>query len=89
MPKVKPGEYVTFTKGGKFVDFRAGDRRQVIVEPGDRARVIQFTRTHDKKKIWCGVQLFDRGSIGVVIALIDVPSWWLQPRTILDDLAEV
>ena len=82
MDKVRPGEYVTILKSG---DFWSGDKsRRHKVSEGDRARVLLVMGT--AKKRWALVDLV--GKSGNVYGRIRIPSWWLRPRSVLDDLAE-
>jgi hypothetical protein len=80
MAKVVVGEYATITKGGEFDGHK--------VNPGDRAKVMEFHEHYstNNKKVWATVDLV--GTAGNVYARIKMPSWWLRPRSILDDLAE-
>ena len=75
------GEYATIIKAGEFDGHK--------VKPGDRARVVKIDQHYStrNKKFWAFVDLI--GAAGNTYARIKVPLWWLRPRSILDDLAEV
>jgi hypothetical protein len=83
MIQVKLGDRVTIMKGGTFKTTSG----EITVKSGYRARVLDLRARSSKKKIWAEVELF--GVKGNAIGRICVPGWWLEPRTILDDLAEV
>lgn len=77
------GEYATITKAGEFKLYREDITIKVV--EGERCVVIRESRTHDKKRIWVYVRVFDED--GKVYGDIEVPWWWLTPRTVLDDIA--
>lgn len=80
MPHVAPGDYATIIKAGEFEGHK--------VKPGDRAVVLEFHEHYstNNKKVWATVDLM--GAAGNVHARIKIPSWWLRPRSLLDDIAE-
>jgi len=81
MNRPAPGEYATIIKAGKFGAH--------TVKPGDRARVVQYQdRTVSKnRRVWALVDLV--GVAGNSYGRINMPLWWLRPRSVLDDLAEI
>lgn len=84
MIQVKPGDRVAVTREGVFKT----PTGEITVKVGQRGRVLEMaSRSHRNKKIWAKVEIF--GEKGNVIARINMPGWWLVPRTVLDDLAEV
>lgn len=80
MARPVPGEYATIIKEGKFGAY--------TVQPGDRAKVISLTKHYStkNKKVWALVDLV--GAAGNSYGRINIPLWWLIPRSVLDDLAE-
>lgn len=83
MVKAVVGDYVTITKAGKFGGHP--------VEPGCKGRVIQLNRGGGspsmRNKTWAEIDLLD--AAGNVVARIELPLWWLQPRSVLDDFADI
>lgn len=80
------GEYGTFTRGGEFVIVDTKKAQKVKIEPGDRGVVVQASRIYNPKKIWVYVKVYNHNR---KIVTIEAPWWWLKPRSILDDLAEI
>lgn len=83
------GEYATFNKGGRFATHRSHvENITVDVPEGKRCLVLRrgHPRYREKKKIWVFVLTMDE--FGHAEDTIEVPWWWLSPRSILDDLAE-
>ena len=76
------GEYVTIIKSGEFDGHK--------VKPGDRAKVVTLqdrTTTPNHKRVWAVVDLI--GAAGNTHGRVKMPLWWLRPRSVLDDLAEI
>lgn len=81
--KVSEGEYVTIIKSGKFGGH--------TVESGRKGRVIRLISGAGSKsmrnKTWAQIELL--GEAGNVVAHIELPAWWLRPRSVLDDFADI
>jgi len=81
MINVVPGDQVVITKGGEF-----GSSNKVVVAAGTKGRVIGIASGSGKKR-WAQVEVY--GKAGNIIGVFRIPAWWLRPRSILDDLAEI
>jgi hypothetical protein len=82
--KVKVGDRVAIMREGKF-KVSSG---VFVTRFGQRGLVLKLeSRSNRKKKVWAYVDVYGDG--GNSIGRIYVPGWWLEPRSILDDLAEV
>lgn len=83
MTKVVAGEYVTIIKSGVF-----NGRR---VETGSKGRVIRIIPGSGSQSMRnkTYAEIFLLGSAGNEVARIQLPSWWLRPRSVLDDFAEI
>lgn len=78
------GEYATLIRGGSFNQDHC--HLKAVVETGTRCKVLQPSRTFNRKKIWVWVHVLDE--FGQEVTIIEVPWWWLRPRSILDDIVE-
>lgn len=83
--KVKAGDRVAIMREGTF---KTHTGKEFTTTPGQRGRVVQLeSRSAHKKKIWALVEVYD--AKGRIIARTHIPGWWLEPKSVLDDLAEV
>ena len=80
MINVVAGDQVVITKAGQF-----GQGARVMVAAGTKGRVVQVS--NGGKKSWAQVEVY--GKAGNIIGVFRIPAWWLRPRSVLDDLAEI
>lgn len=85
MIQVKTGDRVAIKRGGAFV---TDTGREIATKPGQRGVVLRMERrSNSNKKIWAQVDVLS--SRGTSLGRVFIPGWWLEPKTVLDDLAEV
>jgi hypothetical protein len=78
---VVAGDQVVITREGKF-----GKGATVRVAAGTKGRVVSISPAGGKKR-WSYVEVY--GEAGNIIGVFRIPAWWLRPRSVLDDLAEI
>jgi hypothetical protein len=81
--KIEVGEYVTIIKAGTF--------RGRVFESGSKGRVVRVIKGAGSKsmrnKTYAEIDLLGGG--GNVVDRIELPAWWLRPRSVLDDFADI
>ena len=82
MINVVTGDEVVFIKAGRF------GPKETEIAVGARGRVVSISPPGSRsKKTKAWVQVYGAG--GNSIGPFNVPGWWLRPRSVLDDLAEI
>lgn len=83
LAKIGPGDYVVVIKPGVFSD--------QTIAAGSRGRVLNIVRGFGsramKNKSYALVDI--QNDDGETTARIRIPVWWLRPRNVLDDLADI
>ena len=82
MINVVPGDQVVIIKAGRFLT-PAGE---IIIPIGTKGQVYSVASGKGKKR-WALVEIYADNT--KITGRIRMPAWWLRPRSILDDLAEI